>query len=334
MHYKSAKGYTGWAQLGILIGFVSIGLILTGIIQLIIGKSLISPGTPVQEMGNEMMKALFKPENVGYLQLSQIAGTIFLMFLPSVIYSLVCNGKNKLWLGFSKYINIKQVLLGFLIIFCANIIASPAADLSKEIISHFPSLDKWAQGLENDYNNQVMAMSNLKSWGQLVTAIVIMAFFPALFEEIFFRGAIQNLFLRWWKNPWLSIIVTALVFSFIHNSVYLFISRAILGFALGLMYYQSKNLWVNIIAHFLNNCVAVIQLFAITRSSEKIDISKLNDHFPIWIELLCLLVFYLLFFLFKRVSVSNREKIEVDEQKLWTKPPSNYKMQQTNNSFN
>jgi uncharacterized protein len=306
---------------------------MAGIIQLLIGKSLIGPNVPVQQMGDAMMKALFKPENAIYLQLSQVAGTLFLMFLPTVGYSLICNGKDKLWLGFSRYINLKQVILGFLIIYSANIVANPAADLSRHILSFFPGINKWAQELENGYNDQIMAMSNLKSWSDLAIALVIMAFFAAVFEEMFFRGAIQNLFIRWSKKPWLSIIATALLFSFIHGSLYLFLSRAVLGFALGLLYYQSKNLWVNIIAHFLNNAVAVIQLFVITRSNEKVELSKLEDHYPLWVELLSIVIFYLLFLLFKKVSAANRAKIEADEQKLWIKSGSHYNMTEHDNSF-
>ncbi len=326
MKYKSAKGFSGWGQLGILFLFVGAGFVITGIIQLVIGLSIIDPNIPLAQKGEAMMKALFKPENSNWLQISQISGTLFLMFLPALIYSLICNGKNKLWLGFSRYINVWQVVLGFFIIYCANIIANPAADLSKQIIAHFPHFNKWAQGLEDLYNEEVMAMANLKTWGSLVVALIVIAFFPALFEEMFFRGAMQNLFIRWWKKPMLGIIVTALIFSFIHGSAYLFLSRAILGFALGLMYYQSKNLWVNIIAHFLNNGFIVVQLFIISRSNEKPDVSKMDQQFPLWAELVSILVFYALFLLFKKLSASNKAKIEMDEQKLWIQSTPEYNL--------
>jgi hypothetical protein len=79
MNYKSPKGFSGWAQLGILFGLIGAGLIIAGLVQFAIGKSLIDAGTPLSEMGDKMMKALFDPANVIYLQLSQVAGTLFLM---------------------------------------------------------------------------------------------------------------------------------------------------------------------------------------------------------------------------------------------------------------
>ncbi|MBK7557477.1 MAG: CPBP family intramembrane metalloprotease [Chitinophagaceae bacterium] len=83
------------------------------------------------------------------------------------------------------------------------------------MLSYFPDLYVMGQKMESAYTEQVMALSNLKSWGEFVMAIVIMAFFPALFEEIFFRGAVQNLLERWWQKPLLAIIATSrLVFTF------------------------------------------------------------------------------------------------------------------------
>ena len=146
-----------------------------------------------------------------------------------------------------------------------------------------------------------------------------MAFFPALFEEIFFRGALQNLLERWWKAPLMAVIVTSLLFSLIHMSVYLFLSRAILGFILGLIYQHSKNLWVNIIAHFLNNVVAVIQLFWISRHNGKIEVDKLDPKFPLWGGLIAVGITYGLFLLFNKVSAKNRILVGFEEQNLLEK---------------
>ncbi len=326
MNYKSAKGISGWGLLGILFGFIGVGLILAGLVQFAIGFSLINANTPLSQKGDAMMKALFKPENALWLQISQVVGTLFLMFLPTVAYSLIGYGKNKLWLGFSNHINARQVILGFFIIFCANIVSQPVEEVCKFIIGHFPHFNNWAKSLEDTYNDQVAAMTNLKSWPAFILAIFIMAFFPAMFEEMLFRGALQSLFINWWKKPILAIVVTSFVFSFIHGSAYLLLSRAILGFALGYMYYLSKNLWVNIIAHFLNNAVAVTQMFIISRSNIKPNPSQLDDHFPIWLELIAIVVFYFLFVLFKRSSAGNKAKVETDLQKLWIQSTPQYNL--------
>ena len=316
MEYRSVKGFTGLGQLGILLIFLAAGFILTAGIQIVIGMQLIPHGLPLDKMGDAMLKAMMLPENVAYARMSQVLGTFFLLFLPAVLFMLVCHGKNKFWLGFNKHINAQQIVLGFFLIFLANVIANPLVDLSKMLLTHLPNLNATGIRMEAEYTEQVMALSNLKSWGEFFMAIVIMAFFPALFEEIFFRGAVQNLLERWWKMPLLAILVTSLLFSLIHMSVFLFLSRAVLGFVLGLMYQRSKNLWVNIIAHFLNNTVAVIQLFWISRHTEKIEVDKLDPKVPLWGGLIALAITYGLFILFEKASNKNRKQIAFEEQDL------------------
>ncbi len=314
MEYKSIKGYSGLGQFGILLVFLGLGFILAGGAQLLIAFQLIPAGTGLQDMGDALVKALMQPENIGYARFAQVLGTFLLLFVPAVLYSLVTNGRNPFWLGFNSYINTYQVLIGFMIIFAANLMASPLAELSRYAVSHFPSLDTLAQELETAYNDQVIALSNLKSWPEYLVAIAIMAFFPALFEEVFFRGTLQNLLIRWWKAPLAAILVTSIFFSFIHLSVYLFVSRAILGFILGLLYHRTKNIWVNVIAHFLNNLIAVTQLFIMSNQKEKMDISKLDPEMPWWIGVIALIFLVFLFKLLDRFSTRNLEKIAVKEK--------------------
>lgn len=319
MHYKSVKGFSGWGQLGILLVFTALGIVIAALVQFLIGMQLVPSGMPVSKMGEEMIKAMMKPENVNYARLSQVLGTFFLFFVPAVLYLLICHGRNSFWLGFNKHINSRQVLVGFFLIFCANIIAGPLADLSKSLLSHLPSLNALAKQMEDSYSEQVAMLSNLKSWGEFIMAIIIMAFFPALFEEIFFRGAVQNLLERWWKAPLMAVMVTSLLFSIIHMSIYLFLSRAILGFVLGLMYQRSKNIWVNIIAHFLNNSVAVIQLFWLSMQGQKIEADKLDPKLPLWWGLIAAVVTYGLFIVFQKASDKNRNLIAFEEQNLLEK---------------
>ncbi len=316
MEYRSVKGFTGWGQLGILMVFLGAGFILAAVIQLAIGFQLIPSGLSPDQMGDAMIKALMLPENVTYARISQVTGTFFLLFMPAVLFLIVCHGKNPFWLGFNKHINAGQVVLGFFLIFLANIIANPLADLSRDLLKNLPELNAIGMRMEAEYTAQVMALSNLKSWGEFFMAIVIMAFFPALFEELFFRGAVQNLLERWWQKPLLAILVTSLLFSLIHMSVFLFLSRAVLGFVLGLMYQRSKNIWVNIIAHFLNNTVAVIQLFWISRHQQKIEVDKLDPQVPWWGALIALALTIGIFLLFEKISKRNRKQIAFEEQDL------------------
>jgi ABC-type antimicrobial peptide transport system permease subunit len=102
-------------------------------------------------------------------------------------------------------------------------------------------------------------------------------------------------------------------------SVYLFLSRAVLGFVLGLMYQRSKNIWVNIGAHFLNNALALIQLFWASRHTAVTGIDKQDTFVPLWLALLAAAAIYGLFRLFEKVSQKNRFLISFEEQNLFEK---------------
>ena len=323
MKYRSVKGFDGAAQLGFLLVFVGLGFILAGAAQLIIGFKMVPPGTSLANMGKAMLDAMKDPKQVFYSRLAQVSGTFFLLFIPAVLYARVSHGSNKFWLGFNSNVNAYQLILGFLIMFTANVLAAPLQEISKALLIHLPSLNAIAKELETAYNEQVIVLSNLKSWPEFLMALLIMAFFPALFEEVFFRGAMQNLFVKWWKQPLVAIIVTSLLFSLIHSSVYLFLSRAVLGFVLGLMYYKTKNIWVNIIAHFLNNAIAVAQLFAISKSGDKIDMSTLDPKIEWWFGIIAVAVLFFLFRFLDRYSRKNRERINAKEQLLLAANTSN-----------
>ncbi len=333
MEYRSIKGFTGAAQLGFLFLFVGLGFLLAGGVQLIIGLKMVPAGTPMDKLPDLMLDAMKDPKNVFYARVAQVSGTFCLLFIPAVLYSWITNGKNKFWLGFNPYLNVYQVLLGFLIMFTANIMAAPLQEITKAILVHLPSLDATAKSMETLYNDQVLALSNLTSWPEFLMALLIMAFFPALFEEVFFRGAVQNLFVKWWKKPILAIIVTSLLFSLIHGSIYLFISRAVLGFSLGLLYYKTKNIWVNVVAHFLNNAIALSQLFAMGLAKQKMDPSAIDAKVEWWFAIIAMGVLFFLFRFLEKYSARNKMKIEAKEQLLLREAVSNPFAKNETNQF-
>lgn len=315
MEYRSIKGFTGWGQMGFLFAFLGLGFVLLMGVQTLFAMQMLPAGKSLMD-ADATLKAMMAPENVGMARAMQVISTFVLMFIPAVLWNFICNGKNMLWLGFSKHINVFQILLGFMIIFSAAIAASPLEDFTKSIVAHFPSINAMAQRLEDLYKQQAMALSNLKNIQEYIIALFIMAFFPAMFEEVFFRGTMQNLFVKWLKNPIVAIVITSLIFSLIHSSIYLFLSRAVLGFALGLMYYKTKNIWVNIIAHFLNNAFALTALYTMKTKTGKVDLDKIDPHVHWSIGLIGIVALVGLFIMLTKYSTKNKAKIEGEERIL------------------
>lgn len=310
-----------WTQLAILLGLVGLGLIISQfVIVLIAVKAIGGNGADALANPQALINALMKPENAGYAQASQIAGTFFMMFLPSLAFILICY-KKLLWAGFSRHFNFLQILLGFFIMLTANYMAGPFEDISKWALSHFPSIDKTAKAAEDLYTQAVVSMSNLKGWDQFILAVFVIAFFPAVFEEMLFRGVIQNFITKWTHKATLAIIITSLLFSLIHASYYLFFSRFILGYALGLLFYYTKNIWVNIIAHFINNLIALSVLFYSNLHNKAAAVNQAEIKLPVWSIGVTAVILYVLFVLLIKVSKDNVNRIGLKENLVFGNEP-------------
>lgn len=322
MQYRSLKGFNGWGQTGILLALLGMGLILAAFGQMYILSMLDGLGPMTELSQDDINNVLLKPENANLVRVMNAVGTFFLMFLPAVLFSLIVHGKAWFWMGFNKWFNVQQLVIGFALIFFANLLASPLADLSKSIVANFPDLNALATRLENDYEKQVEILANLTTWKEFLIALVFMALLPALFEELFFRATMQNLFEKWWKAPILAIIVTAFIFSLIHLSIYLFLSRIILGIILGLIYYRTRNIWVTTFVHFANNALAAAQMFYYNMNDQKVPVSELDPSIPWWATIPTLLLMVGGFYMLEKYSANNRARIHEKETELLAQPNS------------
>lgn len=84
----------------------------------------------------------------------------------------------------------------------------------------------------------------------------LMVIITPIIEEILYRGIILNLFLKKYSVI-ISLILSSLIFAFIHLKFigfgYLFLDGLLLGFA----YYKTKSLFTSILLHFLTNLMAM-----------------------------------------------------------------------------
>jgi len=88
-------------------------------------------------------------------------------------------------------------------------------------------------------------------------AISSFMFIAALFEEMLFRGIIQNLFLVFLEHQWTAIIITTLLFLGFHIQYFkkpiMLLNIAIPSLIFGWIYFETNNIIVPFLAHFLMN---------------------------------------------------------------------------------
>lgn len=125
-------------------------------------------------------------------------------------------------------------------------------------------------------------------WGLLIN-IGLMALLPALAEEISFRGVLQQLL---GGRTHVAIWLTAFLFSAIHMQFYGFVPRMLMGALFGYMFVWTGSLWVPIVMHFVNNGIAVLCYYILSRDGIEMDMNyadTLGAGTTWWLGLLSLL---------------------------------------------
>ncbi len=279
MAHIATRRFTYWGQLGILMAFTGVGLIIGTILSIF--PLIATMGAGILTKLSSLTDFINNPDNANAVRLMQFISVLFLFFFPAFFYAKLCHKKALLHLGFIKMPSLKQLILIAAIVFFALFIVGALSDLWQQI----PFSKAWQlkfKAAEEEYAKQMQVMARMNGVGDFLISIFIVALLPAVFEEVFFRGALQNLLSRWLKAPVWAIVITSIIFSAMHGSYDGFLPRFVLGFILGWLFYRTGNIWVNIAAHFINNAIGIVTLYLYSKPHTPTDLSKLDDHFPIW----------------------------------------------------
>jgi len=299
MYHNDSKGISYTAGFFMLIAFAVAGLILASVLgsqlwQQMTGKSY-----------SEMQKGMSDPANSHVMKIIQSVTAIIGFFIPTLVTGALLNRRPMKLLGFSSTdIKAGQVVLVILLVGASLLVATSLS----YITNHTPIPESWKirfDNLEEEYNRQVSAIISLKNSKDYIVALIIMAFLPALCEETLFRGGLQNFLTRGTNMPWMSIMVVSILFSLAHFSFYGFLSRFFLGVVLGALFHYSGKLWLCILAHFINNALAITVLYISTQQGKPLQEAMKQDAASFW-GILAVPVVIVLFILFKNTSIRQR----------------------------
>ena len=301
MNQKTTLNYP--SQFALLLGFMGLFILLASLLVPLLGSQILH--VPFLQV----LTQLNRPENANTSRLLNTAASLLAFFLPALLVARMMDKRPFAHLGFNTSLNTKQIGWIIMITIASMVLSGALGELNEKI----PISAKWfakAKAIEETYKTAMLTMANMKSLTDYLLAVLVLAAAPAVFEEVLFRGGFQRIFIGWTKNKWSGIIVTSILFSAIHFSYFGFLPRVALGIVLGLIFFYSKNIWLNILLHFLNNAVVVTQLYIVTRQGKSIE-KTLDESMPIWWGVIALVVLYLLFKSFQKESellLSQKEK--------------------------
>ena len=228
--------------------------------------------------------------NIDNLKLLQLLQSIGLFILPPFFLAYLFYDKPTEALHLNKKISVKNSLLVvvvmILIIPIINLLTSWNQALVLPKALH--EIEQWMRMAESETAVLTEKMVQVHGIPALFYNLFLMAFLPAIGEELFFRGTIQSFFAQ--KNTHKAIWITAFIFSTIHFQFYGFLPRLLLGAFFGYLLVKSGSLWLPIIGHFTNNAMAIIFYYLKYNGYQSFDVDKLGTDDTLWVNVLVCIV--------------------------------------------
>ncbi len=224
--------------------------------------------------------------------LSQIVIQLLSFLMPALCVAWLFSESPRLFLKVQSPHGTGSLLL---IALLALLTLTPAIDWLTTVNDqwHLPAfLSGWEQSmrLSNNRSQQLverfLALEGGDAW---VLNLLALAVIPPLCEEFFFRGALQQIMMRWIKRPHAAIWITAAIFSLAHGELFAFLPRWVLGALLGYLYYYGASIWINVAVHGLNNALVVVLTMAYNRGALSVNWAD-SIHAPWYFALAGLLV--------------------------------------------
>ena len=292
-----------------LVGFVLLGGVISTL--LLFGIIMVMKGLDAAEAQAYLTQLTLAPtKSVGgwyELMLLQAINHVGTFLLPALAYWYLT--ERRIWEDFNS--RPLWAVAGLSLVALIVVAFMPFDGLIIEWNQniHLPQtlapLEQWIRDKEKSLEGITKYLTTFDTTGQLVVALLVIAVIPAIGEEVLFRGVLQRNFSRWTGNVHMGVWLAAILFSAIHVQFLGFFPRMLLGALFGYLYVWSGNIWVPILAHFVNNGFTVLMVYLHQRKVTTVDIES-NESVPVLLAVLSLALTVGLLYYFKQ-----RNQVEV-----------------------
>jgi hypothetical protein len=246
----------------------------------------------------------------GFLYFGQVVGVIFLFVAPAVLMAGLWTKTRIHYLGITTKPAFSTLVLASLGILLAFPCINWLAHLNEQM--HLPAalhgVEEWMKRSEEQAGKLTEVFTRGTSVGGLLLNLFVVAFMAAFSEELFFRGLLQKVLIECFKNKHVAVWTGAIFFSAFHMQFFGFFPRMLMGAYLGYVFLWSGSLWPGMIAHFVNNGMAVFLIWLSNRGAISSDADKLGSDGSQMIYVLCSAVMVMAsLFLMHRIEKKRRQ---------------------------
>lgn len=301
-----------WSSFVILLGLTLSCSIGVQLLVLILGLFSDGSVTALLENGGDLFSFADRPFFLYALLVSSSFGTFLLPALvlqklePYFNYFPVENKRS--WLSYA-------VAVALLFAFGPIMQLIGEANMTMTLPDSWNKIEVWMRTQEDSMALLTERIVMVDTWGLLCANILVMAVMPAIAEEYYFRGSLMHMIQRLTKNYHLTVWVSAVIFSAIHVQFFGFFPRMILGVFFGYMFVWTQNIWIPILAHFVNNATVAILAFVYTRQGKTYADLQTYESYSIFVYIGSFMLTIVLAMWFYKISKSkqnNGEGLEKD----------------------
>ena len=240
------------------------------------GRDVITAGAGAVDM----------PRGMEWLRYGQLVNQFGFFILPSILFSIIAYGRKDALrgLGLCTRSSMQVWLFAIILIIASVPLVNSLIEWNESLNlpESLGGVESWMRRQEDAAVALSEAMVSDASYRGLAWNILLMAILPGIGEELLFRGTLQPLFVRWTRNAHLGVLLAAFAFSAMHVQFFGFVPRLFLGLLLGYVFLWSRNLWIPMAMHFLNNFSVVFFYWLSARGLITEDPEVLAAFNPLW----------------------------------------------------
>ncbi|MCX6234828.1 MAG: CPBP family intramembrane metalloprotease [Bacteroidetes bacterium] len=253
--------------------------------------------TSISDLSGESML-----NNLDLQRYFQIVSQIGTFILPAALYAFFISRQAPSYLRLDKRPRLISLVLAFLSILVSLPFISWLLQLNASF--HLPDflsgLENWMRSSEEQAARLTEAFLGDTSAKGLIINIVMIGILASVGEELLFRGILIRLFREWLKNPHLAVVISAILFSAMHLQFYGFLPRMVLGILLGYLFVWTRNLWVPILTHLVNNTLSVVAAYMYNAGTISQDMDSFGSSAnPLVISISFIFILVVLFALYR-----------------------------------